>query len=161
MTRALEETSGLSGPDVKVLQDIQRVGWHVAGVFAKEAEKGSDWAFSIGLFHSYGHSEILIAGLPVERCMSVINVVGQAIRSGKRFETGQRCADILQDPYQCMFREVDRHHYRDYVGYALWFYEHDPFPLMQCFWPDKENRLPWEDGCDDYVQSVQPSLYIA
>jgi uncharacterized protein DUF4262 len=152
MTRALEETAGLSGPDTKVLQDIQRVGWHVIGVFAKEGQKGqkgSDWAFSIGLFHSYGHPEVVIAGLPVERCMTVVNAIGQAIRSGKRFETGQRYDDILQDPYKCMFRDVDRHHYRDYVGYALWFYEQDPFPLMQCFWPDEGNRLPWEDRCDD------------
>ena len=32
--------------------------------------------------------------------------------------------------------------------------------LVQCFWPDKGNRLPWEGGCDDYVKSVQPLLYI-
>jgi len=43
---------------------------------------------------------------------------------------------------------------------VLWFYEHDPFPLVQCFWPDKESRLPWEDGCDDYVKNAQPLLYI-
>src|SRR6516225_3153735 len=124
MTRALEETAGLSGPDTKVLQDIQRVGWHVIGVFAKEGEKG--WAFSIGLFHSFGHPEVVIAG-PVRRCMTGINAIGQAIRNGKRFETGERYADILQAPYKCIFRDVDRHHYQDYVGYALWFYEHDPF----------------------------------
>ena len=93
MTRALEEAAGLSGPDTKVLQDIQRVGWHVTGVFPKEGEQGPNWAFSIGLFHSFGHPEVVIAGLPVERCMSVVNVIGQAIRSGKCFETGQRYAD--------------------------------------------------------------------
>jgi hypothetical protein len=104
MTRALEDTAGLSGPDTKVLQDIQRVGWHVIGVFAKEGEKRPDWAFSIGLFHSFGHPEVVITGLPVERCMSAVNVIGQAIRTGKQFETGQLYADIRQDPYKCVFR---------------------------------------------------------
>jgi uncharacterized protein DUF4262 len=46
------------------------------------------------------------------------------------------------------------------ICYALWFYEDDPFPLMQCFWPDKEGRFPWDDGCDDYVRNAQPLLFV-
>jgi Domain of unknown function (DUF4262) len=54
---------------------------------------------------------------------------------------------------------MSRSHYRSYVGYALWFYEDDPFPLMQGFWPDKESHFPWDRGCDDFVRSVQPLLF--
>jgi hypothetical protein len=159
MTKALEATIGMSAADTKVLQDIQRVGWHVTGVFAQTGEKGPDWAFSIGLFHSFAHPEVLVFGLPLDRCMSVVNVMGQEIRAGKRYEPEQPYADILQDPYRCVFRHVDRNHYRSYVGYGLWFYEDDPFPLMQCFWPDKESHFPWDRGCDDYVRDVQPLLF--
>jgi hypothetical protein len=60
MTRSLEEKRGLSAPDAKVLGDIQRVGWHVTGVFAQKDEKGPEWAFSIGLFHSFQHPEVVV-----------------------------------------------------------------------------------------------------
>jgi hypothetical protein len=65
---------------------------------------------------------------------------------------GKICGDILQDQYKCGFQPVNRQHYRDYVGLRCGFYEDDPFPLVQCFWPDKEQHLPWDDGCNEYVK---------
>jgi hypothetical protein len=159
MTKSLEEKPGLSAPDAKVLGDIQTVGWHITGVFARKNEKGPEWAFSIGLFHSFQHPEVVVFGLPFARCMDTVNVIGKEVQKGKRYEPGGEYTDILQDPYRCVFREVDRQHYSDYVGYALWFYEDDPFPLMQCFWPDKKGLFPWNDGCNDYVRNAQPLLF--
>jgi len=71
MTRILAESKGSSAPDAKVLQDIQRVGWHVTSVFARKEDEGPEWAFSIGLFHSFCHPEVIVHGLPLERCMDV------------------------------------------------------------------------------------------
>jgi Domain of unknown function (DUF4262) len=159
MTKSLEQESGLSAPDAKVLGDIKRVGWHVTGVFGQEHEEGPGWAFSIGLFHTFQQSEVVVFGLPFQTCMSIVNVIGLQVQAGKRYEPEVEYTDILQQPYRCAFREVDHQHYSDYVGYALWFYEDDPFPLMQCFWPDKKGLFPWDDGCDDYVKNVQPLLF--
>jgi hypothetical protein len=64
MTKSLDAREGISAPDAKVLSDIERVGWHVMKVFARPNEKGPEWAFSIGLFHTYQHPEIIIFGLP-------------------------------------------------------------------------------------------------
>ena len=91
--------------------------------------------------------------------MDIINTVGSAVKAGKRFDPGGEYSDILQDPYRCAFREVDRASYRDYVGYALWFYERDPFRLVQCFWPDKDQHLPWDADCNEYVKNAQPLLF--
>jgi hypothetical protein len=159
MTKILEETTGMSEPDAKVLQDIREFGWHVTGVFGKQGEEGSEWAFPIGLFHSFGHPELIVFGLPLQRCMNIINEIGNAVKVGKRFLSGEEYPDILADSYKCSFREVTLHQYRNYVGYALWFYEDDPFPLSQCFWPDKEGRFPWDERCNEYVKSVQPLLF--
>jgi hypothetical protein len=72
--------------------------------------------------------------------MSVVSAIGHEVQAGKRYGLGlgREHPDVLQDPYRCVFREVDRHHYRDYVGYALWFYEGDLFPLMQCSGPTRK-----------------------
>ena len=160
MTRELTETAGLPTPDAKVLRDIQRVGWHVTGVFASKDEEGPEWAFSIGLFHSFGHPEVVVFGLPFERCIDVVNVIGKLVKQGCRYDSEGVFGEILSDPYTCAFREVNRRHYRDYVGYALWFYEDDPFPLLQCFWPDKDNRFPFSDACNEHVKSMQQLLFI-
>jgi hypothetical protein len=160
MTRILEDLSGLSDPDKKVLADIQEYGWHVTGVFARKDEKGPEWAFSIGLFHSFCHPEVIVFGLKLDTCISLVNEIGRQVKSGKRYQVEAEYEDILEDPYKCGFQFVDRSHYGKYLGYALWFYDSDPFPLMQCFWPDKEGKLPWKDGCDYSVREAQPFLFI-
>ncbi len=160
MTKAVEETEGLSGPDAKVLTDIQVDGWHGVGVFPQEHEEGPNWAFSIGLFHSFGHPEVILIGLPLPSCTSVLKVIGTEIKAGMRYQAGPNYPDILQEPYLCAFKDVHPNHYRNYVGYAQWFYEDDPFPLVQCFWPDKEGRFPWDERCDAYLANSQPLLFL-
>lgn len=159
VTKSLNETGGMSAPDLKVLHDIRGVGWHVVRVFSREPEGGPEWAFSVGMFHSFMHPEVIIFGLPLDRCMAIVNEIGRAVQSGSSFASGKDYAEILEHPYKCAFRDVRRIFYRDYVGYALWFYEKDPFPLLQCFWPDKEGKFPWDAGCADYVKNVQPLLF--
>jgi len=159
MTKALEKHQGLSAPDEKTLSDIKRVGWHVVKVFAQPGEDGPEWAFSIGLFHTFQHPEVIVFGLPLEVCAGVINNIGQNVKAGQRYSSGELYADILQDPYKCAFRMVPQAQYTDYVGYALWFYEDDPFPLTQCFWPDKSGLYPWDDSCDHCVRNAQPLLF--
>jgi len=160
MTRSLEEANDLSALDAKVLREIHTDGWQITGVLAGEQEREPDFAYSIGFFHSLGHPEVILFGLPLDTCMRAVNVIGIDVRSGMRFEPGRVYAGILKDPHLCCFREVDAKHYRDHVGYALWFYESDPFPLLQCFWSDVNGRFPWDDDCHRLVRELQPMLYF-
>jgi hypothetical protein len=155
MTKCLDNSERLSTSDAKVLSDIKRVGWHTLGVSPRAGEDGPYWAFSIGLFHSFNHPEVLIVGLPLNVCTGTVNVVGKQVQSGARYEADREYADILQDPFRCTFKAFERAAYRDFVGYALWFYENEEFPLLQCFWPDKQHRLPWDAGCNEYVKTSQ------
>jgi Domain of unknown function (DUF4262) len=160
MTRSLEITDGLSAPDIKVLTDIKTEGFHIVGVFPGPEEKGPDWAFSIGLFHSFAHAEVIVCGLPVKTCMSVISNIGKLVRSGSRYDETTVADDILEPPYVCAFRQVNPAYYRKLVGYAIWFYSPDRFPLVQCFWTDKQGRFPWDGECEPYVQELQPLLFL-
>jgi hypothetical protein len=159
MTRSLEERSELSDLDAKVLTEIHTDGWQTTGVFAGKNDGGSDWAYSIGLFHTLRHPEVILFGLPLDTCMKAVNVIGIDIKAGMSYQPGQSYSGILQLPHRCAFKEVAARHYREYVGYALWFYEDDPFPLLQCFWSDENGLFPWDDGCSDYARDAQPLLY--
>ena len=160
MTKPLDQTEGLSAPDVKVLTDVKETGWHTVGVFPNDGQEGGDWAFSVGLLHTFGHPEVALFGLPLNRCVDIVNVIGTDIKGGREFRAGEDYGDVLRDPYKCTFRRVNRNHYRDYFGYALWFYENDSFPILQCFWPDKKDQFPWDEACNNYVKKVQPLLYV-
>jgi hypothetical protein len=50
-------------------------------------------------------------------------------------------------------------HYRDYFGYARWFYHGDDFPVLQCVWPDRQHRYPWHPACHESARQRQPVLW--
>src|SRR5262249_23936133 len=127
--------------DRKVLADIARVGWTVIAVQADG--EGSGFAFSIGLLHTLGHPEILIMGLRPQIAQQLINNIGDAIREGQRFEAGKHYEGIAAG-FPLAFVEMDRRYYREYLGYAGWFYRGPDFPVLQCVWPDKQGVFPWE-----------------
>jgi Domain of unknown function (DUF4262) len=160
MARFLELTDEFSAPDSKVLTDIRTNGFHILGVFPSQDEEGPNWAFSIGLFHSFRHPEVIVCGLSLNTCMSVVSLIGNHVKTGGRYDPEVMYDDLLESPYRCTFRPVSPTQYRSHVGYALWFYDPDRFPLLQCFWTDKDVRFPWDEGCDAYVQEAQPLLFL-
>src|SRR6266487_5347633 len=95
----------------KLIADIERYGWHVIKVL--EDEQGPGFAYSIGLFHSYSHAEILVIGLRLDSMHQIINCIGEEIKSGKQFVDGREYSDILPG-YDSAFRNVDRKFYKDY-----------------------------------------------
>ena len=79
---------------------------------------------------------------------------------GERFEPGRGYADIIET-FDVQFQPVDVSHYKEWVGWAIWFYDSDPasFPLLQCFYPDMNGKFPWEPDCESWAVKSQPLLY--
>lgn len=44
-------------------------------------------------------------------------------------------------------------------GGLFGFYKNEPFPVLQCFWPDKEGHHPWDPACNADVVNLQPLLF--
>src|SRR5258708_39912697 len=76
------------------------------------------WAYSTGLYYSYGHPEILLFNLRRENLIKIINVIGARIKSGEKFESAKSYANVLEG-YQCAFRAVDSSNYKEYVWVFL------------------------------------------
>lgn len=45
------------------------------------------------------------------------------------------------------------------MGYGVWFYGGDEFSVLQCIYPDLDNRFPWSDDFDTKWRSRQPLLF--
>jgi hypothetical protein len=59
--------------DKKLVSDIEQVGWHV--VMIPEDDEGPSFAYSIGLFQTFGHPEIIICGLGLDLMHQMINIL--------------------------------------------------------------------------------------
>jgi hypothetical protein len=76
--------------------DIALGGYSVAAIIADET--GCDWAYSIGLHHSFGHPELLVVGLEAPLAGAVIEVVAREVADGRRIAGGDdvTVAGVLQ-----------------------------------------------------------------
>lgn len=141
--------------DRQLLGWVAEFGWAVLGI--PDDAEGPGYTFSIGLWRGWGHPEIVLFGLNHESAHRLINDLGTAIKAGATFEAGQRY-DGLVPGYPAFFLAVDAGHVSPYLGYACWFNRGDDFPALQCVWPDRERRFPWEAGFDERFRSRQPLL---
>ena len=157
---------GLDTRDIEIITDVTDDGWHVVSVpEQKNAAAGSGvrhstpgWAYSVGLYASYGHPEVLVFGLEDTVTAALVDAIGNLVRSGRRFEVGSPQSGILE-AVECLFRPVHRDWYEPFLGDSEWYYCGGSFPVNQCFWPDAKGRAPWEDGLDPAFEKLQPLLF--
>lgn len=134
----------------KTHADVKEFGWHV--ILVPEDEQGPAFAYSVGLQKTFNHLEILVLGLEIKLMHRMVNGIGDRVKAGTRFLSGQRYQDILSD-YDCLFAKVEEKYYRDYFGQAIDFYKGRDFQVLQCIWPDKNGLFP---GDSEFPESLRP-----
>lgn len=127
--------------------DIATGGFTVAAILADSTE--CDWAYSIGLHHSFGVPELLVVGLDAPVAGAVIEVIGNQVAAGRRLEHGDEVpidggivfrASLVDDLWCSMGdwfvlgREV-------MAGWGLRW----P-PTIQLTWADEHGRFPERPG---------------
>lgn len=133
----------MNDDETQLLSDIKEYGWHV--ILVDEDDEGPSFGYTIGLYKTYQHPEIILFGLKIELIHSIINIIGQNIASGISYIEGNEYDNILEG-YNCKIIDVDHKRYEEYFGYALWYYNGSSFPAIQCVWPDKMHHYPWDEG---------------
>jgi hypothetical protein len=144
--------------DRKVIRDVNVYGWHVTIVSAGGGNP--NWAYSIGLFHTFRHPEIVVFGLDEDLMHQLINHVGREAKAGREYAPDREYDDILEG-YGCTFRPVDPSWYHPVLNFASWFYGGAVFPALQLIWPDSLHRYPWEPGFESRFVRDQPLLFRA
>lgn len=125
-----------------IIKDIEKYGFHIICIEDDGYLPG--FAYTIGLYHTYQHPEVIIFGLKTEVMSIVLNHIVSEIIDGIKFLTDIDYQGYLQS-YPTRFIKVEEAHYPDYFGYANWFYNYTfDYPIYQIVWTDKESRYPWE-----------------
>lgn len=154
--RTLDEP-GLSEADRRLIENVARYGTHVVKVGSSRPTPTPDWAYTIGLHHRFNHPEVVLFGLRPDLAHTLLNDVRDMVAEGHRFEDGSVTDQVL-DGRPCAFREVRPVWHDDYFGVMRWYYHREPVRVLQLFWPDRENRFPWQPGFDTTFAATQPLL---
>jgi hypothetical protein len=129
----------------KIIDTIKEYGWTVLMVMDRKDEPTGEpnFAYSIGMYETFGLPEILIIGLKPELQHVLINNIGGSYKSGLKLQSGIFQKDII-DNFDCLIVEVEKKYYEDYFGQALAYYGHDNFPVYQIVYPTTKGIFPWE-----------------
>ncbi|MCH7391140.1 DUF4262 domain-containing protein [Acinetobacter dispersus] len=136
--------------------NIEKYGLQVIGISATDYLPS--FSYSIGLFESYQHPEIICFGLPTDLAHTIINDVANLIKNGEKIALNQEYGDQIFKETRAQFLPVDVKNIEDYFGAALNYYQHDNFSALQLVWADRNNKLPWEDGFEEEFIYDQPLL---
>lgn len=142
----------------RVREDIRRFGWHVVKVMGDEHAPG--WAYTIGLLERFDHPELAVFGLDLDSMHELLNHAGALVGTGRRFETDREYDGVLEG-LPCAVRAVAPRWTPVFFGNASWHYGREALPLLQCFWPDRGGRFPWQTGFDAALRDLQPRLFEA
>jgi hypothetical protein len=140
----------------KAIEDIRRSGVHILHVFDNEG-LSPEFSYTVGLWHTHGHPEILISGLKESLRHRILNNLEYGIRHGREYKDGQSYTDVI-DHYRCYFQQIPKGHYRDYLGWDLWFYDDDEFDAVQMLWPSVDHVYSWEGRASDSLKNAQEIL---
>ena len=135
---------------------VRKHGWMVQAVLADESQPS--YSYSVGLSKTFQHPEIFMTGFHPDMCRSLINIAGNHIRSGMRFD--QPClSDVIIESFPAAFRPLHFGSAYDNsnAGRAILGRS---FEAVQLFLPDAAGRFPWEEGCDPQYAAVQTSLLV-
>ena len=150
--------SAESDYDKNLFKQLEDIGWHNVHINA-EGELPS-FSFTIGHFYKFNHPEILVVGLKSEISQQLLNIVAIKIAGAKeRIEPYKKYPNMAEG-LNLAFIPVSLKHYKEYLGYASWFYGSmkKPYPALQMIWPDKEGLFPWEKGYNKGFLKFQPIL---
>lgn len=146
----------------EIAEDIDRVGWSVIGVSAKDKNDPiPQFAYTVGLWQTYKHPEVIILGLPISVAQVLLNDIGGIVKVGKTINRYPALHYDLVQNYPVAFftvdKDLDNEVYSDFFGLGMRFYG-DRTPVLQMIYPDKSGLFPWHDRCSQSIINAQPAL---
>lgn len=134
----------LSKEDERTIGHVEEFGCSVVSV--KRTSYGLGWSYTVGVFDTCGKPEIITVGLLPDTAHFALNEAVDLLRGGVVLTTG-RHRDVVGQ-VDCEFRPVDPKWVEHLMGWALWYYDGDDFPVLQAVYPDLQNRFPEDEDFD-------------
>lgn len=138
----------------KVIENIERDGWHCTGVLSDGVSP--PFAYTVGLFHTFGFPELIIVGLPHQTAHPLLSDIVDLLLKGELdFNVP---SDKVIKHFPVFFVKVEKAFYDSHLRSAEWFYEGDEFPAYQMVWPSEDGLFPWSPKASKTYLEMQPLL---
>lgn len=138
----------------RLTETIEAHGWAVVKIDADAQEPA--YAYSVGLYKTFSHPEVIVFGLEVDVLQRIVNTIGGEVKARNRFEVTDSDDRVLEG-YRCAFREVAAEAESAYMGLLIGYYGRQ-IPALHCIWPDREGLFPWQSGTSADFRARQPML---
>ena len=135
--------------------NIAKFGLQV--IMVNGTDYSPSFAYSIGLFETFGHPELICFGLPGSLGHEIINDVAELIKRGEIISTQIIYRSIFNES-KAAFLSVDERNIGDYFGAALNYYKEKKFTVLQLVWTDRNDKFPWEENFEEKFLFDQPLL---
>lgn len=152
--------AGDPGPDDYmgwILSHVTSTGWAVPGV----PSDGSTppWAYSIGLWATYGHADLAAFGRPLRHLAVIVKALCYRVADEGTLSVGDEIDDV--SPFRLALRDV-----HDSWRMTPLFHASDQFhgyirpPVYQVAWADRDGNFPWEQRYEPALADAQPMLWL-
>ena len=138
-----------------IIAGVEKYGWWVP-MFKAEGNAPS-FAYTIGLWKTFKHPEIICFGLPPRTIGQILNNAGSIIKEGEKMPLYVRYNRLFERGDAVFLPINSEEQMRAYFGYGLWYHK-GLFPAIQLVWGDTANRFPWEEGFESKFRPFQPLL---
>ncbi len=140
-----------------ILAQVGSAGWAVPGVPGDGSTP--PWAYSIGLWASYGHPDIAVFGRPLTHLAVIAKTLCKRVADEDFLSAGAEIDDV------CRSRLAMRDIHPSWRLTTL-FHASDQFhgyirpPMFQVAWADRDGNLPWERRFEPALANAQPMLWL-
>ncbi len=141
--------------DQQLLEDVEKYGFHI--LFISATDYSPSFGYTVGLYKTYNHPEIILFGSTGHAVQAVMNNNGNLLKSGKQMALNKVYYDFFEN-VPAQFILVDKRNLKSYFGYDIWYYKNLDFPALQLVWADRNNKFPWDADYDKEFLYRQPLL---
>jgi len=143
-----------AGRDTGLVSTVEQHGW-----CALRAASSVDFAYTVGLWHSFRLPELVMFGLDGEGMQHWLDACVARVREHGWPDPAAPFAGVI-DGFDTQLRPVDESWRDALFGTAHRFYAGWPVPVWQLVWPDAAGRWPWEEGATMSCRLRQASAWL-
>jgi hypothetical protein len=142
------------GKGSSAVDAVRRHGWSALWVVGS-----LDFAYTVGVWHTFGQPEVVMFGLSGEDMQSWLNTYVEMGRDKGWPNVGESFDGVLEG-FDTQLRDVHPSWYAALFGTALGFYRGVAVPFRQLVWPDRYGRWPWDDTATASSRARQASAWL-
>lgn len=138
-----------------LIKNVKEFGFSIMQIH--ESDYLPSFAYTIGLWETYNHPEIIGFGLRIETLHEILNDIASLVKKGESIKLNYNYSELFESG-KAEFIAVDKRNISDYFGTAINYYKNENFKAIQLVWTDRNNKFPWEKDFEEIFLFKQPLL---